>query len=169
MELWNSYIIWGGGDPWWTWGSDSFFQESFEVYWPTLWFRVPTKWLCILIRGGDYNLKFGFLQNNDLRGTSLKDIFIRLSSYRVRHWTMMTFVYHSGEWYKLSRLSCYRVRHWTMMTFVYHSGEWYKLSWFRNNGESNAIEADPKPNKQANLQNGSVPNPTAIMIRTTSV
>ena len=45
----------------------------------------------------EYNLKVGLLQNSDLRGISLSDNDIRLSSYRVKRWTMMTFVYHSGE------------------------------------------------------------------------
>ena len=94
---------------------------------------LPLLLLQTLKIGADgYNLKVGFLQNSDQRGISLSDNDIRLLSYRVRHWTMMTFVY-----------AFRRVRH----TFM-----------IMGRGE-NAIKADPKPIKQANLQKRSIPNP----------
>ena len=68
-----------------------------------------------------YNLKLGFLQNNDQRGTSLSDNFIHLSnsSFRVRHWTMMTFVYAFRRMSTHFHDTSYRVRHRTLMTFIY--------------------------------------------------
>ena len=85
--------------------------------------------------------------------------FIRLSGCRVKHSLMMTFVYHCGQWDTLSRQSSYRVKHSLMLTFVYHCEEYNTLSWYWNNGETNALTADPKPNKQANLQRRFITNP----------
>ena len=45
------------------------------------------------------------------------------------------------------------------MTFVYYSGEYRHTFMLLKQRGANAIQADPKPNKQANLQKRSVPNP----------
>ena len=61
------------------------------------------------------------MQNNDLRGTSLSDNFVRLSnsSYRVRHNLMMTFVYALRRVSTHFHDTSYRVAHNLMLAFAY--------------------------------------------------